>query len=101
MPAVSRVGDSLSTGHACTGTTTIASSATDGTVKANSINIIVVGAPTVSHPFPPAPPCLPHVANLNAGSPNVFVENKAVARIGDSTDAGAMTSGSGNVFANG
>ena len=32
---------------------------------------------------------------------NVFVEGLAVARIGDSTDAGAMTSGSGNVFANG
>ena len=40
MPSVSRVGDTLSTGHACTGTTTIASSATDGTVKVNSINAI-------------------------------------------------------------
>ena len=56
MPAVSRVGDSLSTGHICSSTTTIASSNTDGTVKANGINIIVIGAPTVSHPFPPAPP---------------------------------------------
>jgi len=101
MPAVSRVGDSLSTGHICSSTTTIASANTDGTVKANGINVIVVGAPTVSHPFPPAPPCLPHVANLNAGSPNVFVNSIAVGRIGDSADAGAMTSGSGNVFANG
>ena len=101
MRAVSRVGDSLSTGHACVGTTTIASSNTDGTVKANSINVIVVGAPTVSHPFPPNPPCAPHVANLNAGSPNVFVNSIAVGRISDSADAGAMTSGSGNVFANG
>ena len=101
MPAVSRVGDSLSTGHICTSTTTIASSNTDGTVKANGINVIVVGAPTVSHPFPPNPPCAPHVANVNVGSPNVFVEGLAVARIGDSTDQGAMTSGSGNVFANG
>ena len=42
-----------------------------------------------------------HVANVNAGSPNVFVNGIAVARIGDSADAGAMTSGSGNVFANG
>ena len=101
MPAVCRVGDSLSTGHACTGTTTIASSNTDGTVKANSINIIVIGAPTVSHPAPPVPPCPNHVAFLNAGSPNVFVEGLAVARIGDSADSGNMTSGSGNVFANG
>ena len=40
MPAVSRVGDSLSTGHACVGTTTIASANTDGTVHANGIDII-------------------------------------------------------------
>lgn len=101
MPAVSRVGDSLSTGHACTGSTTIASSNTDGTVHANNIDIIVVGAPTVSHPFPPAPPCAPHVANLNAGSSSVFINGIAVGRVGDSADAGAMTSGSGNVFVGG
>lgn len=99
MPAVSRVGDSLSTGHICTSTTTIASSNTDGTVKANGINIIVVGAPTVAHPNPPSPPCPNHVANLNAGSGTVRVNSIAVGRIGDSADLGAMTSGSGNVFA--
>tara|TARA_R100000005_G_C4970695_1_gene183811 strand:- start:648 stop:950 length:303 start_codon:yes stop_codon:yes gene_type:complete len=99
MPAVSRVGDSLSTGHICASTTTIASSNTDGTVKANGINIIVVGAPTVAHPNPPSPPCPNHVANLNAGSGTVRVNSIAVGRIGDSADLGAMTSGSGNVFA--
>ena len=101
MPAVCRVGDSLSTGHICSSTTTIASPATDGTVHANNIDIIVVGAPTVSHPFPPAPPCAPHVANLNAGSSTVFINGKAVGRIGDSADSGAMTSGSPNVFVGG
>lgn len=101
MPAVCRVGDSLSTGHACAGSTTIASSATDGTVKANGISIIVVGAPTVSHPNPPSPPCPDHVANLNAGSSTVFINGIAVGRVGDSADAGAMTSGSGNVFVGG
>lgn len=101
MPAVCRVNDSLATGHICTGTTTIASSNTDGTVHANGRDIIVVGAPTVSHAFPPAPPCAPHVANLNAGSPTVFINGIAVGRIGDSADAGAMTSGSSNVFADG
>ena len=100
MPAVSRKGDSLSTGHICAGTT-ILDTPGQSTVRANSILIARQTDPTVSHPFPPLPPCAPHVANVNAGSPNVFVENKAVARIGDSTDAGAMTSGSGNVFANG
>ena len=99
MPAVSRKGDSLSTGHICASTTTLDTPG-QGTCFANSILIARVSDPTVSHPFPPAPPCAPHVANVNVGSPNVFVEGLAVARIGDSTDAGAMTSGSGNVFAN-
>lgn len=99
MPAVCREGDSLSTGHGCTGSTTIASSNTDKTVSANGIPIIVVGAPTVSHTI--GPPCVPHVANLNAGSSTVFVNGISVGRIGDSADAGAMTSGSPNVFAGG
>jgi len=99
MPSICRVGDSLSTGHACSGSTTIASPNTDGTVKVNGIAVIVVGAPTVSHPFPPNPPCAPHVANLNAGSGTVKINGIAVGRIGDSADAGAMTSGSGNVNA--
>jgi len=98
MPAVCRVGDSLSTGHACTGTTTIASSNTDGTVKVNGINAIVVGAPTVSHAAPPNPPCPPHVRFLNVGSSTVKINSIAVGRIGDSADSGAMTSGSSNVF---
>ena len=100
MPAVCRVGDSLSTGHICASTTTIASPATDGTVHANGIDMIVVGAPTVAHPNPPNPPCPNHVANLNAGSPTVRVNGIAVGRIGDSADAGAMISGAGTVFAN-
>ena len=99
MPAVVRVGDPLSTGHGCVGSTTLAS-ANQGSVFVNGILAAVVGAPTVSHPFPPDPPCAPHVANLNAGSPNVFIEGIPVGRVGDSADAGAMTSGSPNVFAN-
>jgi len=98
MPAVCRVGDSLSTGHACTGVTTIAASNTNGTVKINGIEVIVVGAPTVSHPAPPNPPCPPHVRFLNAGSSTVRVNSIPVGRIGDSADAGAMISGSSNVF---
>jgi len=99
MPSVCRVGDSLSTGHGCSGSTTIASSNTDRTVRVNGIAAIVVGAPTVSHPFPPDPPCAPHVANLNAGSGTVRINGISIGRVGDSADAGAMTSGSGNVNA--
>ena len=97
MPAISRKGDSLSTGHACTGTTTLDTPG-QSTVRANSILIARVGDSTVSHPFPPVPICIPHVANVNAGSSTVRVAGAFVARIGDSADAGAMTSGSSNVF---
>ena len=97
MPAVVRIGDSLSTGHGCAETTTIASTP-QSTVKADGILIAIVGAPTVSHAFPPDPPCDPHVAQLNAGSSTVSIGGIAVGRIGDSADAGAMTTGSGTVF---
>ena len=100
MPAVSRKGDQLSTGHICAGTTVLDTPG-QSTVFANSILIARQTDPTVSHPFPPLPPCAPHVANVNVGSDNVFVEGKAIARIGDSTDAGALTGGSTTVFANG
>ena len=100
MPAVSRHTDTLSTGHICTSTTTLDTPG-QGQVFANGLLVARVTDPTVPHPNPPAPPCPDHVANVNAGSPNVFVVGIAVARIGDSADAGAMTSGSGNVFANG
>ena len=100
MPAVSRHTDTLSTGHGCVGTTTL-DTPKQSQVFANGLLVARVTDPTVSHPNPPNPPCPDHVANVNAGSPNVFVVGIAVARIGDSADAGAMTSGSGNVFANG
>ena len=97
MPAICRKGDSLSTGHICSSTTTLDTPG-QSTVRANGILIARVGDPTVSHPFPPAPPCVPHVANVNAGSSTVRIAGAFVARIGDSADSGAMTSGSSNIF---
>lgn len=99
MPAVCREGDTLSTGHICD-TSTVLATPGQTTVYADNILIARVTDPTVSHAFPPQPPCAPHVAYVNAGSPNVFVEFLAVARIGDSADAGAMQTGSPTVFAN-
>ena len=96
MPKVVRVGDSLSTGHGCTGTTTIASSNQGvDNVYANGILVDVVGAPTVGHPFPPDPPCAGHTAYLNAGSATVFINSIKVGRHGDSADAGSMNEPSG------
>ena len=100
MPAVSGKGDTTTTGHVCVATTTLD---TPGQSKVFANNILIARQtdPTVPHINPPFPVCPNHVANVNVGSPNVFVHGKAIARIGDSTDAGALTTGSGNVFANG
>ena len=100
MPETCRHTDTLSTGHICTGTTTLD---TPGQSKVFIENLLVarVGDPTVPHPNPPAPPCPDHVANVNAGSSKVIIVNSPVARIGDSADAGAMTSGSAKVICGG
>ena len=97
MPAACRKGDSLSTGHICSSTTTLTTPG-QSTVFANSLLMARVSDKTVPHPFPPNPPCANHTAAVNAGSSTVFVEGKALARVTDSADAGEMTSGSVNVF---
>ena len=95
-----REGDPLSTGHACTGITNLATSLVR-TVKANGIAGAVQGTPTVAHPFPPVPICPAHVAALNQGSPTVKIGGIPWGRVADSADAGAMISGSMNVKVNG
>ena len=101
MPKISRKGDSLTTGHICVATTTLATPG-QSTVFANGILIARITDSTVSHLFPPnVPPCGSHTSTVKVGSSSVFVEGLACARIGDSADAGAMTSGSSNVFAGG
>ena len=55
-----------------------------------------------SHPaVPPASGCVPHVTTLSAGSPNVFVNGKALARVGDAYGCGiTLTAGASTVSAN-
>ena len=104
MPAVVRIGDELSTGHGCDGTTTLDNSNQGvDNVYANSILISVEGADTVIHditnPGPP-PACITHTAELNTGSATVFINSIKVGRHGDSADAGSMNEPSGvTVFA--
>ena len=97
MPAACREGDSLSTGHICSSTTTLTTPA-QSTVFANSILMARITDKTVPHPFPPNPPWANHTAQVNVGSESVFVEGLPLARVTDSADAGEMTSGSVNVF---
>ena len=98
MPAVCRKGDSLSTGHICVGSTTLATPG-QSNVFVNGKLMARKTDSTVAHPFPPSPPCANHTAVVNVGSSTVFCNGLAVARVGDSADAGAMTSGSSNVNA--
>tara|TARA_Y100001949_G_scaffold58233_1_gene49016 strand:- start:258 stop:569 length:312 start_codon:yes stop_codon:yes gene_type:complete len=102
MPLIVRQGDDLSTGHACVGITQL-DTPTQGTVFVKGKLAARIGDPTVSHPNPPVPICPDHVANVNAGSPNVFVVGIKVGRLTDSADAGSMIDAKNNtnVFANG
>lgn len=100
MPAVARQGDSTSTGHGCDGVTTV-TGPTGSTAKvyANSIPVECKGNPTVVHAYGGKGCSARHAASINAGSGTVFVGGIPLARIGDSTDGGAIISGSPNVFA--
>jgi len=98
MPAVARIGDSTTTGHGCTGVTTVTSPSQN--VFANNRGVERKGDPTVVHTI--GPPCVPHVDVIKAGSSSVFVNGIPCARVGDATDVGgAIISGSPNVFAGG
>ena len=101
MPGVCRKDDTATTGHGCDITTTVVRPSED--VFCNTRGVERKTDPTAAHTIPngASPPvCVPHSgAVINAGSGTVFVNGKAIARIGDSCDGGAITGGSSNVFA--
>ena len=100
MPGISRKGDGLSTGHICATTSTLATPG-QGSVFANGKLVARKGDPTVAHPFPPSPTCANHTSTVKQGSGTVNIAGRKCAREGDAADAGALTSGSGNVNAGG
>jgi len=102
MPAVARINDPTTTGHGCDSTSTvIGPTGASAKVYVNNLAVECKGNPVAAHTILSGTICVPHSAVINAGSPNVFVGNVAIARKGDSTDSGAITAGSSNVFANG
>ena len=107
MGLVAVKGDTTTTGHGCDTTTTIATStiAEAAKVKVNGTTVAIQGNPLSSHTFGPfgnPPKCISHPGQkVNIGSPNVFVNNIPIARVGDSADGGAIVSKAGNVAANG
>jgi uncharacterized Zn-binding protein involved in type VI secretion len=101
MPAVARQGDPTTTGHGCDSTSTVVGPTGAGAkVFANNIPVECKGNPVAPHTIPSGKRCVPHSAAINAGSGTVFVGGIGVARVGDSTDGGAITAGSPTVFAN-
>jgi len=100
VPAVSRKGDELTTGHICATTTTL-DTPKQRTVFANKKLIARITDKTIAHPFPPSPACVNHTAQVNVGSETVFVEGLKCARVEDSADAGELKEGSDNVNAGG
>jgi uncharacterized Zn-binding protein involved in type VI secretion len=102
MPAIVRQGDPTTTGHGCDGTTTVVGPTGAGAkVYANNIAVECKGNPTAAHTIQSGNRCVPHSAVINVGSGNVYIATIAVARKGDSTDGGAITAGSPNVYVNG
>ena len=97
MPGVTRDGDATTTGHGCDDTTTVTGPSTN--VFCNTKGVERKTDPTSAHTILSGLSCVPHSAVINAGSGTVFVNSKSIARIGDSCDGGAITTGSSNVFA--
>lgn len=96
MPAAARKGDTVATGHDCDATTTIKGTL-QTTVRINGLIAAVSGDPLDAHTILSGTVCVPHSANVNAGSSTVRFGGISAARVGDSADAGSITSGSSDV----
>jgi uncharacterized Zn-binding protein involved in type VI secretion len=99
MPGVCRKGDLLATGHGCA-PVTVLDFPKQNTVKADFAFVARQGDLTIVHIIGGSK-CVPHIAAVNTGSATVLVEFLPVARIGDSTDLGAMTTGSSTIIVGG
>ena len=100
MPAAARLGDPISTGHGCDGTSTIAG-ALISKVKIDGIIAAVIGDAITEHNIPDEDDedaCVSHSATVGGSSSKVKFEGIYAARVDDGADAGTITSGSPNVL---
>ena len=105
MPSVAYKGSDCTTGHGCT---------TNVNINSGSTNVIIGGNKNVArqddsledhsidNPSPP-PDCIPHLGQkVNEGSATVVVNDRPIARVGDSVDVGGeITEGESSVVAGG
>jgi uncharacterized Zn-binding protein involved in type VI secretion len=99
MPAVARKSgtDTISTNHGCTGTTTTNQGSSD--VCVNGIGVVREGDLNTTHSYTGRGCSVSHAVPLSAASSSVFVNGKALGRVGDSYSGETISSGSANVFA--
>jgi len=98
MPRVARIGDRISTGHACNTTSTLIGGS--GDVYTNGRRTERKGDGVAMHTIRRGKKCVPHPGQkVNSGSGSVYVNGRPIARVGDSADQGRVTSGSGDVSA--
>ena len=101
MPAVARgqSRDTVTTNHGCASTTTTNACSSD--VFVNDIGVHRQGDLNTTHSIPCGDSCCSHSVELAAGSANVIVNGKGIARVGDRySGCGEVSTGSNNVFAN-
>ena len=88
--------DTVSTGHQCDATTTTNQCSTS--VFINGKGACRIGDTITIHTHKVGDSCVPHTATITSASSTVFVDGIAIARDGDSADAGSISSGSTDTF---
>lgn len=96
MAGVARIGDAVTTNHGCAAATTIATGSSD--VLIDGIGAATVGDTTASHAVSGRHCEVFHVYTLSSGSSSVFVNGKALLRVGDGGSE-TISAGSGTVSA--
>jgi uncharacterized Zn-binding protein involved in type VI secretion len=94
-----RLGDPITTGHACTANSTIDTTGNlQSTVFINNIIAAVLGDPIKVHDILVNGACKPHSATVVGSSEKVKFQGYYAARVGDAADAGVITEGSPDVI---
>lgn len=94
--AVARNLDGFVTGHGCDVASVIVALPTN--VYVNGRPIATVGAVSAPHTIPSGRTCVAHLSVVYTGSLSVFADGRPVARVLDGIDAGAIVTGSSDVY---
>lgn len=103
MPGIVRIGDTVTTNHICTTSTSVIKAAErNDTVFIDNIAVALLNDKTPVHSYANLGrvSCgATHSVVFSSGSGTVFASNKAVLRIGDKVGNETISGGSGSVFA--